>query len=84
MFQVYKDGKGLCNSIFGSAFNYTENNQDCMTMNFVGANPNANVTKPRPPPTSPAPTTAHPSSGVTRPSIAAASLVTVLLLLFKL
>lgn len=45
--QIYTDGKGLCDKMWGKSFKY-EKSDNCMVMWFDGKNPNGDVT-PNPP-----------------------------------
>ncbi|PFX29839.1 riboflavin-binding protein-like isoform X2 [Stylophora pistillata] len=40
--ELYKDGKGLCNKMWGQSFTY-EKSDNCMVMWFAGKNPNEKV-----------------------------------------
>ena len=42
---LYGNGKGLCETMWGSSFRYASDTTDCMVMMFDGENPNANVMK---------------------------------------
>lgn len=41
--QIYTDGKGLCEKMWGKTFTY-EKSDNCMVMWFDGKNPNGDVT----------------------------------------
>ena len=42
--QVYSNGKGLCDTMWGKSFTY-EKGDNCMSMWFTGKNPNEDVTR---------------------------------------
>lgn len=43
--QVYKNGEGLCNAMWGKWFKYETNSKNCMKMWFTGSNPNTDVVR---------------------------------------
>lgn len=45
--EIYTNGKGLCNKMWGKSFTYEESD-NCMMMWFTGKNPNGDVTPPNP------------------------------------
>ena len=43
--QCYRNGEGMCETMWGDSFQYDEDNTNCMVMLFTGGNPNSNVMK---------------------------------------
>ena len=44
--QMYGDARGLCNKMWGAAFRYSENEDNCTVMKFSGSNPNYRLSFP--------------------------------------
>ncbi len=40
--EMYRDGQGLCNRMWGNAFVYSEDSSNCTVMTFDGTGPNPN------------------------------------------